>query len=117
MTKPLFSVPVLCDGDMEVTFRKTEMFVKDKNNNVVLQGKRDTATPLWFIPIVRHNVCHVEQLKAMRNSNPSHPMAHSAYHQNTRPKLTAYLHACVSSVPPATWIKAIKKGWFDSWPG
>jgi hypothetical protein len=46
MRKSLFSVPVLCDGNMEVTFRKADMVVKDQNNNIVLKGKRDTATPL-----------------------------------------------------------------------
>jgi hypothetical protein len=45
MTKPLFSVPVLCDGNMEVTFRKDDMIVKDENNKIVLTGKGDTATP------------------------------------------------------------------------
>jgi hypothetical protein len=110
MTKPLFSVPVLCDGNMEVTFRKADMFVKDQNNNIVLTGKRDTATPLWLIPIVQQKVCHMQQLKTMQNVSPLLRTAHSAYHQQTLPKLTAYLHACVSSIPPMTWMKATKAG-------
>ena len=112
MTKPLFSVPVLCDGNMEVTFRKADMFVQ--NNNIVLTGKRDTATPLWLIPIVQQPVSHMPQLQTRQNVSPILHTAHSAYHQQTLPKLTAYLHACVSSIPPTTWMKAINKGWFDS---
>jgi hypothetical protein len=100
MANPLFAVPVLCDGDMEVTFRKTDMFVKDQNNNIVLQGKRDTTTPLWLIPIVRHKVCHVEQLKAMRNVKPSPSTAHSAYHQK-HPSETHCIFTCMRQLGSA----------------
>ena len=103
MTKALLSVPVLCDGDMEVTFRKNNMEVKDKNNNVLIQGKRDTESPLWIIPIVPEEKQLANNIK---NSQSLH-QANSAYHQNTLPKLTAYLHSCVGSIPPKTWIKAI----------
>jgi len=48
MTKPLFSIPVVCDGGMEVTFRKHDMIVTDKDNQVILKGVRDTKTPLWL---------------------------------------------------------------------
>ena len=113
MTKGLLSVPVLCDGDMEVTFRKKDMDVKDKNNKVIIQGKRDTESPLWIIPIVRKE----KQLTNNVHKGQSLHQANSAYHQHTLPKLTAYLHSCVGSIPPKTWIKAINNGWFDSWPG
>ena len=36
MTKSLLSVPVLCDGKIEVTFRKKNMEVKDENNKVII---------------------------------------------------------------------------------
>ena len=44
-------------------------------------------------------------------------LTNSAYPQQKLPKITAYLHACVGSIPPTTWMKAITKEWFSSWPG
>jgi hypothetical protein len=118
MTKPLFSIPVVCDGGMEVTFRKHDMIVTDKDNQVILKGVRDTKTPLWLIPIGKKQTSHIQQLQEIRKiRHTTTATAHSAYHQNTIPKLTAYLHACVGSIPPATWIKAISSDWFSSWPG
>eukprot|EP00978_Attheya_sp_CCMP212_P009528 scaffold22535_cov32-Attheya_sp.AAC.1 len=59
----------------------------------------------------------MKQLKTLHNVRQPPSAAHSTYHQQTLPKLTAYLHACVSSLPPATWIKAIANDWFSSRPG
>jgi hypothetical protein len=42
MTKPLFSVPVLCDGNMEVTFRKTDM---SKTKTTTLSSRASVTPP------------------------------------------------------------------------
>ena len=65
ITKPLFSIPAVCDGGMEVTFRKKDVVVKEQNNKVVLTGIQDTKTALWIIPIVEQNLNHMQQLRAM----------------------------------------------------
>ena len=65
MTRPLFSIPVVCDGRMKVTFRKKDVLVKDQNNKMVLTGIQDTKTPLWIIPIVEQKLSHMQQLQAM----------------------------------------------------
>ena len=52
MQKALISVPVLCDGDMEVSFRKKDMVITDTNQQVVLTGTRDPISKLWLLPIV-----------------------------------------------------------------
>ena len=36
-------------------------------------------------------------------------LVNSAYHQQKLPQLTAYLHACVGSIPLTTWMKSISK--------
>ena len=38
MTKPLFSIPVVCDRRMEVTISKKDVVVKDQNSKVFLTG-------------------------------------------------------------------------------
>jgi hypothetical protein len=128
MKKPLVSIPVLCDGDCEVTFSKLKVVITDKQKNVLLEGPRDMQSRLWLIPIVQRKISHMERLMAQRtrdNTRPKWPdvdtninhCVHSAYHQKTIPKLMSYLHACVGSLPPVTWMKAISNDWFSSWPG
>ena len=117
MTKPLFSIPVVCDDGMEVTFRKNNMIVTNKDHQVILTGTRDTKAPLWLIPIGKPTASHMQQLREQRNTTTAAAQANSAYHQNTIPKLTAYIHDCVGSIPPTTWIKAIDNDWFSTWPG
>jgi hypothetical protein len=113
MTKPLFSIPVVCDGGMDVTFSKTEVVVTNQHKEVV----RDPDSSLWLIPIIDHQIKQTEPIQPINPVRQPKPTAHSAYHQQTLPKLTAYLHACVGSLPPTTWIKAIANDWFSSWPG
>ncbi len=117
MSKPLFSIPVVCDGGMEVTFRKKDVIVTNQQKQVVLKGIRDPESSLWLIPINEQKLAKMTPLKAFSTSIQAAPAAHSAYHQQTLPKLTAYLHACMGSLPPVTWIKAIDKDWFSTWPG
>jgi hypothetical protein len=45
MSKPLFSIPVVCDGGMEVTFRKKDVIVTNKQKQMVLKGIRDPEKP------------------------------------------------------------------------
>eukprot|EP00978_Attheya_sp_CCMP212_P046404 scaffold391142_cov47-Attheya_sp.AAC.4 len=118
MTKPLFSIPVVCDGGMDVTFSKHDVIVTNQHKEVVLRGYRDPYSSLWLIPSIEQKIAKMKQLKALNSVRQPPSAAHtSAYHQQTHPKLTAYLHACVSSLPPTTWIKAITNDWFSSWPG
>ena len=45
-----------------------------------------------------------------------HDLALSAYNQKTATDLSKYLHACAGYPVIDTWIKAIKKGYYSSWP-
>ena len=58
---------------------------------------------------------HMQKLRKITDVTKN-KLANIAYHQQTLPQLTAYLHACVDSISPTTWMKAIAKEWFNSWP-
>ena len=63
MTRVLFSIPVVCDGGMEVTFRKKYVVVKYQNK-LVLTGIRGIETSPWLIPIVEK----IEPHAAVKNN-------------------------------------------------
>ena len=134
MRKPLLSVPVLVDNDCTVTFDKRKVTVKNTKGATILQGDRDTNSPLWLVPINNDVLTHQRlQMRQHRKQRPHslrrsaqlqqqptrapNQQALSAYHQRTLPRLAAYLHACAGYIPPATWIRAINNGWFSTWPG
>ena len=59
---------------------------------------------------------HMQHLQTMTDGTKK-KIVNSTYHQQTLPQITAYLHACVVSIPLTTWMKAITKEWFRSSPG
>jgi hypothetical protein len=72
MTKPLFLIPLVCDGGMEVTFCKHDMIVKNKNNQIILTGVRDTQTPLWLIPIATKHIRDVQPIQERSPAATTH---------------------------------------------
>ena len=44
-------------------------------------------------------------------------LANSAYHTSTQAEHVAFLHAACGYPVPSTWLKAIDKGHFTTWPG
>ena len=101
ITRPLFSIRVVCDKGMEVKFCKKDVVVKYQNNKVVITGRWDTETPLWLIPIGGVKLNHMQQLQTMTDVTKN-KLANSAYHQQKLRQLTAYLHACFGRIPPTT---------------
>ena len=48
---------------------------------------------------------------------PEEHTAANAYHMTNVPSLISYLHACAGFPVLTTWIHAINKGWYSTWPG
>lgn len=86
--KTLLSAPVLCDGDLTITFTKSTVMVKGDNINVIMRGKQDPKTSLWLIPI-EENTRAYNQYTTMESDH----QVHNAYHQQTIPSLVSFLHA------------------------
>ena len=105
----LVSIGKLCDEGCEATFNKKEVHII-KDNEIILTGQRDLHTGLWRIPLT----------DATTNNIPKAPASlqcHNAYQTNKIPELIQFLHATAFSPVPTTWIRAIQRGFFQSWPG
>ena len=48
---------------------------------------------------------------------PEEHTAANTYRMTNIPALISYLHACAGFPMIATWIHAINKGWYSTWPG
>ena len=102
----LVSIGQLCDAGCEATFDKQKVTIT-KDQITLISGQRDSRTGLWRIPLDIQNM----------PTNTIQYQCNSAYQTNTISDLIAFLHATAFSPAPSTWIQAIQKGFFQSWPG
>ena len=100
----LILVGQLCDNDCRVQFSKQDMKVY-KNNKLIITGKRNRLDGIWDILITKNDSILRQQLNVILIKN------------KTKQQLAAYLHACCFSPSVTTFVKAIKKGHFITWPG
>jgi hypothetical protein len=103
----LISIGTLCDAGCTAEFDQTKVVVKYNNNNI-LEGQRDNQTGLWRIPMNPTTIKQTTNTKQQCNN---------AYRTQSIPELIEFLHATAFSPTKTTWLKAIKQGFFQSWPG
>ena len=96
----LVSIGQFCDNQCEAIFNKRQVKIINQHNEIVLTGPRDPITGLWTIDL-----------------NPTPQSANSVYEQRKQQDIVKYLHQACGSPVPSTWIKAIKAGFFATWPG
>lgn len=74
-------------------------------------GHRNHQDGLWDIPLGKHPTSQPPPC------TPKHTANVITTKDKTTSDLITYLHACCFSPPTSTFIKAIKNGNFQSWPG
>ena len=100
----LLSVGKLCDDDCTAIFSKHHCTIYNKNNQPVITGIQNHTTGLYEQNIPTHNNNTVHQ------ANVTLPTTNLQEH-------IKYLHQCAFSPTTRTWLQAVKKGHFKTWPG
>jgi hypothetical protein len=111
----LISIGQLCDDDCVALFTKFNVKLY-KNGKVIIIGKRNATNGLWNIPLAP---------KPAPSNTPNAPAAPQYQHTangairdlGTKQALASFLHACAFSPIPSTFLRAIQRGHFKSWPG
>jgi hypothetical protein len=99
----LVSIGQLCDVGCEAVFRKQDLKIYDERRQLVLDEKRNTNDRLWDIDLP---------------PRPPEPTVNAVLRlDQTKVELAQYLHASCFSPVPSTFIKAINKSHFTTWPG
>ena len=99
----LLSVGQLCDVDCTAIFSKHKCTIYNKQNKPVITGMRNHSTGLYEQHIPRQNNQNICQANATISTT------------NLQEHIK-YLHQCVFSPTSRTWIQAVKKGHFKTWP-
>ena len=106
----LISMSKLCNDECTVAFTATDVSVT-KNNNIIWTGARDPDTKLWTLPLITN------AQDAQPNERTSPTMSVNSVFEITSIKnKLLYLHACAGYPTKSTWLKAVRKGYFKSWP-
>jgi hypothetical protein len=105
----LVSIGQLCDASCKAIFDATQVIITHKNQ-LIISGQRDKRTGLWQLPLKPIEV------QPMTFENTYHT-CNSAYTMDTMPELIKFLHATAFSPTKATWLKATKHNFFQSWLG
>eukprot|EP00957_Ditylum_brightwellii_P185273 14107854-Ditylum_brightwellii.AAC.1 len=56
-------------------------------------------------------------LLTVAHAPPEHNKCNHVYDLHIKKETIEYLHACCFSPAPGTWKKAIRQGYFTTWPG
>ena len=100
----LLSIGQLFDDDCVAVFDKKHLKVL-KNQQLVLQGNRNLTDGLWDVPMPVQYPTFQPTINVIIKRN------------QTKIQLAEYLHKFSFSPAISTFLKAIKKGHFITWPG
>jgi len=106
----LLSLGALCNDRCEIILTNNALYVT-KDTRLIISGNRNFTTGMWEVDIGN---------KQQSTNKPEHPpIAHinNVLADATKPELAKYYHAACFSPVKSTWLKAIKQGFFKSWPG
>ena len=110
---PLLSLGQLADDGCEIVLSESKL-TASKNNNIILTGYRNYSDGLWDIPIPQPTALTQKSTK----SELVHHKANVIIRKDkTKMELAQWLHASCGSPPISTFIQAINKGNFITWPG
>jgi hypothetical protein len=81
------------------------------NSTTIIRGSGQPATGLWTIDLNNQPESPTSNERILGHA------ANSVYEMETKSDLVAYLHRCCYSPTTSGWLKAIKSGFFTTWPG
>jgi hypothetical protein len=103
----LISIGQLCDDDCIALLTKYDVKIY-KNGKVIIVGQRNDVNGLWNVPLT---------LNETETPQVQHSANGAIRNIRTKQDLTAFLHACAFSPQYSTFLRAIRRNHFDSWPG
>jgi hypothetical protein len=129
----LLSIGQLCDHGCQAVFNASTVNII-KNNKTILQGQRNPTNGMWVIqlpapakdtfpqqaPALQQPIaCSATETTAAAIDAPApkQALACSAIAHKTKADLVAFLHAACFSPATSTFLRAIKAGYFATWPG
>jgi hypothetical protein len=126
----LLSIGQLCDQGYQAVFNASTVNII-KNGKTILQGQRNPTNGMWVIqlpapakdtfpqqaPALQQPIACSATKNTLDAPAPKQALACSAIAHKTKADLVAFLHAACFSPATSTFLRAIKAGYFATWPG
>ena len=120
IAEPLVSVKKIVKSGCNVLFEATKVTIRDTNTGKpVLTGKFDPIKNLYTVPLHERRKPRLKPRHALPGrTQPRHATAYgaTAYEPTTLKKHITYLHACAGYPTKRTWMKAIDRDFYITWP-
>ena len=128
----LLSTGELADAKYISIFDEEEVNIYDANNTKitttrgsVLRGYRDRNAGVYRVPLVDNIqnvntdtvIVNVPPSRLLQQHPPSYETVNSVYELRSQEEIIRFYHAAAGYPTKATWIKAVNRGYFASWPG
>lgn len=124
LAEALISIPQLARSGCRATFTPNAAIVTNGCGNTVLAGEYNQDKAAYVVNLDKQRIIQpTDQQDFSQNGDKNHSkMTKSAlraieYEVQAVPDLVNYLHAAAGFPVKDTWLKAIKKGYYISWPG
>ena len=88
------------------------MVISPKGKTILTGWRENTLPKLWRFALKTNG-----QEIIYTTTNLIAPAAHNAYDLPSLEALVKYMHAAAGFTVKSTWLRAIKKGNFATWPG
>ena len=113
-TTTLIGVGPIYDSNCTVVFKKKYVTVISPDGKTILTEWRKKKLPrLWRFTLKSNN----NIITDYTTTNQTTSAAHSAYDLTIIEDIVRYMHEASGLPFKSTWLKAIKKGNFETWPG
>ena len=111
LQKPLIKIGTLCDNNCIAVFDEKRVTIYEKlTRHIVMQGHRYPNTTLYTINMA-------EPLRVMKEQHiPDTLRANHVYKTEPKQELTLFYHAACFSPTKRTFVDAIKRNAFATWP-
>ena len=113
-TNTLIGVGPICDANCTVVFRKEDVTFISLTGKPIIQGWRENKLPRLWRFALRPNERGEQKYTITSQKGPE---AHSVYYLTSMEALIRYMHAAAGLPVKSTWLKEIKHGNYNSWPG
>ena len=106
-----------CDEDCTVKYTKTDVTIYNPQGVPIVRGWRESPpSKLWRMALVPHKDQQDQQMQDHKGETV--PLsAFSVYDLPSVEALVRFFHAAAGYPVKTTWLSAIKKGYFKTWPG
>eukprot|EP00957_Ditylum_brightwellii_P039386 2979039-Ditylum_brightwellii.AAC.1 len=117
------SIGQICNDGCWAIFDEHKVWIiKKDTGKLIIDRNRNPQDELWYFDLTKKQVNTTQHkvpqlLNYNANTKETTFQCNNVYDIKIKKDIAQYLHDAAFSPNPATWLKAIQRGFFTTWPG